>query len=343
MSGRLSPQQIVRDPNWLAHRYDPSADMFHFIPVARTIQRQVTFLTDDYLPKGLEVRPVGREEAVSAIANIAPVHFIFHSAFCCSTLLARAFDLPGKAMGLKEPVLFNDISGMLLRGAERATIARALDHAMLMLSRPFEPGETQIIKPSNIINGLAGAMMALRPDARALFLHAPLETFLKSVAKKEMWGRLWVRDLYVKQLKTGLIDLAFEHDQYLQLTDIQVAAVTWLAQHAHFAKLAAQLGRKRLLALDSETLLAHPAKVLAELAAHFQIPLTEGEIAEITAGPAFAEHSKTGERFGGPAREAEYRDVARIHADEIEKVSVWARELAKSAGVSLAMSNPLVG
>ena len=47
--------------------------------------------------------------------------------------------------------------------------------------------------------------MAMRPDARALFLYAPLEAYLASIARKGMWGRLWVRDLFGKLLREGML------------------------------------------------------------------------------------------------------------------------------------------
>ena len=55
-------------------------------------------------------------DVVRAAARPATMHFIFHSAFCCSTVLARAFDIPGIAMGLKEPPIYNDIVGWRHRG-----------------------------------------------------------------------------------------------------------------------------------------------------------------------------------------------------------------------------------
>jgi hypothetical protein len=336
------PAAIIADATWLAHRFDEKTDAVHFMRVTRAQHEAATFITDDYLPKGLPVRIIPRGDATAAASPPAPLHFIFHSAFCCSTLLARALDLPGTSMGLKEPVILNDIVGWRHRGGGTgAAVARALDHALRLLARPFEAGEAIVIKPSNITNGLAPAMLSLHKDASALLLHAPLETFLRSVAKKGIDGRLWVRDLMAAQLREGFIDLGLEGDDYLKLTDLQAAAVGWLSQHALFARLSAQFGA-RVATLDSETLLARPHETMTALARLYGLALNAQAIAGIVAGPAFTRHSKTDAAFGREARSREYADAADAHGDEIAKVAVWAEAVAKSAGISMALPAPLI-
>ena len=253
------PASIARDPAWLAHRYDPGHDAVHFVHVPRAVHRAATFLTDEYLPAGPPPVIVRRGDAMAALPPPGPLHFILHSAFCLSTVLARAFDIPGVAMGLKEPLILNDLCGWRIRGAERNRLAAVLGDTLTLLARPFGAGEAVIVKPTNLFNGLATVSLAMRPGARALLLHAPLETYLRSVAKKGMTGRLWVRDLMVKQLQEGLIDLGFEDADYLGMTDLQAAAVGWLAQHALFAALIARFP-DRVRSLDSETLLARPGR-----------------------------------------------------------------------------------
>ncbi|RZL97642.1 MAG: hypothetical protein EOP68_26225, partial [Sphingomonas sp.] len=122
-----SIEEIARDPAWLPHRYDPGQDAIHFLPVPRATHRAATFLADDYLPKSVPPIVVRRAEAMAAGPVAAPLHFVFHSAFCLSTLLARAFDRPGWAMGLKEPMILHDIVGWRRRGEKGPDMAAVLD------------------------------------------------------------------------------------------------------------------------------------------------------------------------------------------------------------------------
>lgn len=341
-----SPAQPVKtlmaDARWLAHRYDPGHDAFHFLQVARARHAEVPFLTDEYIGQDRQPIVIRREEAIATAPAPAPIHFIFHSAYCCSTLLAAAFDRPGIAMGLKEPVLLNDIVGWRHRGAKGPEAARALDHGLRLLARPFTTGEAVVVKPSNLINPLIPVIMALRPGARALLLHAPLEPYLASIARKGMWGRLWVRDLFGKLLREGMVDLGVAPSDYLSLTDIQIAALGWLAQQAQFQALAGQLG-ERVLTLNSEMLVARPDESLSALAQHFEIPLSEADIAAIVAGPIFGRDSKTGADFAPGQRERAASTGKTLHAEEVEKVGEWAGRIARNNGIAMDLPRPLLG
>jgi hypothetical protein len=338
----LTLEDVARDPVWLAHRYDPDHDAFHFRYVPRDVHRSVTFITDDHLPPAGKPVVLRRRDVIAARPTSAPLHFIFHSAYCCSTLLARAFDVDGMAMGLKEPVILNDLVGWRRRGAQPRQLAEVLGHGLTTLARPFGDGEAVIVKPSNVVNGLARAMMAMRPGSQALLLHAPLPHYLRSIARKDMWGRLWVRELFIALLKDGLIDLGFTDEQYLGLTDLQVAAVGWLAQHALFQQLVEEFGRNRIATLDSERLLAEPRAVMAALLSHFGLDSSPARLEAIVNGPAFTRHSKSGEKFGSTARAAEQQDAAAIHHDEIDKVEQWAQVVATNVGISMTLGASLL-
>jgi hypothetical protein len=343
VSPTLSLAAVARDPLWLAHRYDPGHDAVHFRATPREAHRSATFITDDYLPPAPPPVVLRRADAMSTASPGAPIHFIFHSAFCCSTLLARAFDLEGVSMGLKEPMILNDLAGWAHRGGTPRDVARVLDDTLTLLARPFAPGEATIVKPSNIVNAMAPAMLAMRPDAHALLLYAPLRDYLNSIARKAMDGRLWVRDLLVKLLQDRLIDLGFAPEDYLRHTDLQAAAVGWLAQHALFARLVNSYGPDRVRTLSSELVTARPAAVVSALAELFGIRLDRTAADAVAAGPAFTSHSKHQGAFGGADRAAEQRDAAAVHGDEIEKVAVWAEAVAANAGVPVDLPAPLLG
>ena len=325
----------ARDAEWLAHRYDPTHDAVHLLPVPRTLHRRAVFLTREYLPDDLLPLVVARQAAVIAAPPAAPLHFVFHSAFCCSTLVARAFDRPGWAMGLKEPTILNDLIGWRRRGGTGPDMAAVLDDVLTLLARPFGEGEAVVVKPSNAVNALAAPILTLRPTASALLLYAPLRTYLGSIAKKGIDGRLWVRTLLLGLLDDKLVDLGFAPRDYLGLTDLQVAAVGWLAQQALFATLVQRFGADRVRTLDSARLMDDPADAMRRLSRLFALPLREDALDDIVSGPAFTRHSKVDADFGSADRAQEHRDAAQTHADEIEKVLVWAQAVAANAGVAL--------
>src|SRR5437763_16680188 len=173
------------------------------------LRRSVPFLTDEHLPSAEGPLVVRRKESLAVTGTPSAIHFLFHSAYCCSTLLANAYDAEGVASSFKEPAILNDLVGWRHRGGDPARVAEVLDDSLRLLARPFDEGEASVVKPSNVVNALAPAMLAMRPQAGCVLLHAPLRVYLGSIAGKGLWGRLWVRDLLMKQLKDGLIDLGF--------------------------------------------------------------------------------------------------------------------------------------
>ncbi len=336
---RTDPDQILADPQWLAHRFDAPAGKVIFAHLPRSRHAAIPFLTDEHLGKALET--TARPLAAPA-APPAPVHFIFHSAFCCSTLLVRALDHPGAAMGLSEPTILNDIVGWRHRNhPDGVSVVNATRTILHLLGRSWGAGEAVVIKPSNLLNPMASVLMQLATGSRAILLHAPLPVFIASIARKDMWGRLWVRDLLVKLLREGVVNLGIEGAELLKLTDLQVAAVGWLAQQMLFEQMAKAMPR-RIRTLDSETLLARPADSVLAAARLFGLSIDAAAAAAIAAGPAFTRNSKTGEAFSAEARTAEHEQGLSLHHDEITMVSQWAAVVAERFNVPMHLSSPLL-
>lgn len=334
-------RSVIADGRWFAHRYDESADAIQFRRLDRDDHRRVTFLTDAEIGDA-PLRVMARGDCLAAAKALAPPppRFIFHSAYCCSTLLARAFDLPGAALGIKEPQILNDAVGLRLRDGDPRQVAAALDAALWLLGRPLGVGEVNVVKPSNVINPLIPAILALRPDTSAVLLHAPLEAFLGSVARKEIEGRAWVRELMWKLIRLGLAQrFGFTEEELYRHSDLQVAALGWLAQHALFADLATAHG-DRLRTLDSDVLTARPSECIAALGTSFAIDL---DPAAVVAGPAFQRHSKTQGAFSIAERSAEQASGLALHAREIAMVLEWAHAVANHAAVPLKLPAPLLG
>lgn len=334
----MNAAPINLTPDWLAHRYDPGQDAIHFISVDRATRARIPFLTDDEIG---ERQPYIARRAVVATSKVtAPVCYIFHSAFCCSTLLANAYDRPGLAFALKEPVILQDLVGWRHQGGAPAQIGAVMGDAVRLLARPFEAGEKCVIKPSNVVNGFAPALIGGRDDAKAIMLYAPLRIFIASIARKGLTGRLWARDLLAKQVHEQFVDLGFTPQDYFRQTDLQVAAVGWLAQHAMFAKMAAKMP-DRVRTLDSEVLLARPDDALSALDDLFNVTdSAEGRAAVLAR--VFSRNSKTGAAYETADRQAEQAASLNAYSDEIEKVVIWAEKVAEAAGLSLILPSPLL-
>lgn len=354
-------QAAVRDPTHLLHRYDERGDNFHFIPVSRAVHRQCSFLTDDYLPKDVTPLILPRHSVVrsatighpegSAIAHPsaqfpaqspAPIHFIFHSAYCCSTLLARALDIDGRAMSLKEPMVVNDIVGWKRRGAPPPRVAEVLDQAMQLLAKPFGKGEAVIVKPSNVAVGLMRVILAMRPDCGAIILTSPLKRYLGSIAMKGLWGRLWARTLLIGLIEDHMIaPFGMSQADLLGLSDLQIAALGWLAQQKLFMAILRE-HPTRVKSLNSEHFLAAPTQALQALSALYRLKLSADEIANTISSPNFTRHAKRGHPFDAAHRRADQHQALTLHADEIDKVYHWAEVTAKAMAIPMDLDTTLL-
>ena len=146
-----------------------------------------------------------------------PLHFLFHTAFCRSTLLIRVLDAPGIAVGLNEPGI---IAIMVNAGPQAATLHKPL---LDLLSRPHASGETVFVKPTNHANALMPALLTARPDARATLMTNALSAFLGSVARKGMMGRRWARQLFLEMQGYAGMDFGMDGRESFAMTDLQAA------------------------------------------------------------------------------------------------------------------------
>jgi hypothetical protein len=331
--------ELIDDGRWLAHRYDEAGDSIHFRFVPREAQRSMTFLTDHEIGEApLAVHPRADCVAEARRRQWPTPRLIFHSAYCCSTLLARAFDIPGVSFGLKEPQILNDVVGLQLRRVDPRQVAAAMDVALLLLARPLGPGELNVVKPSNLINPLLPLFTAMRTDLRGLFLHAPLETFLGSIARKDIEGRAWVRELMWKLIQLGQAErFGFTDEDLYRQTDLQVGAVGWLAQQAIFAQAAQNHSGFRTL--DSETLMSRPVECLAALGRLFDLTLDAEAVAK---GPAFRTHSKDRSHYSPEQRQQERERGEELHAREIDMVLTWAERMAGHAQIPMHLPASLL-
>ncbi len=333
MSRPDDPASLMSDPEWFPAHWERARDIVRFVHLPREQHAQLTFLADEY------IGPLELEAASATIAElrgteapaVPPPQYIFHSAFAASTLLARALDVPGVVMGLKEPAILNELAEAM---RSNALPRDALAAIVTLLARPFASGEKIVIKPSNVANLLAPALLELNAGSNAIFLYAPLPRFLRSVADKGLWGRRWARRLHALAARDTRIDFGLSSGDQLELTDLQVAALAWLVQHAQaVALITAFPGRVRTV--DSEQFLTRRAETIAAVADHFGFPLDEIRSREIAGGPAFATHSKEIGRAFDPEEPLQPKAAIPVIDEEILMVAQWTRSVADHAGIPL--------
>ena len=115
---------IVEDPEWVPHTFNPAGDTLIFVRVPREVREANPFL-DGALLEALD-RVSLPYEAVQQVQlpDLVHAHFVFHTALCGSTLLAKALGAVGNASVLKEPGILLNLNFRFQRGNEEAEIPR---------------------------------------------------------------------------------------------------------------------------------------------------------------------------------------------------------------------------
>ncbi len=320
---------IIGDPAWMPHRLDMGGQRIQFLKIGREQLGEGPFLA--------QYEPRGGDEAWLPFAALQQVpqsggslHFIFHTAFCRSTLLAKALDIPGHSVGYSEPGILNDI-------AAHGTAAHPLLPAVLaLLARLRGEGEVVFVKPSNHANSLIPAMMAARPDARAIMLSSGCEEFIGSIHRKGLPGRSWARRLYLEIQDYAPLNLGMDGRQVFAMSDLQVAGLAWLMNRRWFAM---QMTRAegRMHSLDAEDVKTHPAETIRKTLAFAGREITEEHARTIAKGAIFGRDAKTGGAV--PTQSGSHGKVV---DEEIAKVAHWVSQIAASAGIPLTQPAPLL-
>src|SRR5690242_7588088 len=103
---------IVTDPTWLPYQLLDEWRTLKFVHLPRDKIDDLSFLDKRAQPSRWEkvtadsprvLMPVADIIDSARTANSGPCHYIFHSAFCCSTLMSRALHIEGVACVLGEP------------------------------------------------------------------------------------------------------------------------------------------------------------------------------------------------------------------------------------------------
>ena len=336
--------RYVQDADWLPYEYDVRADTLVFAHLPREAQRRAVFLDPRFLaraPKS-DPAPLASLPTEAIREQNGKLHFIFHTAFCCSTLLTRALDVPGVSMGVKEPSVLVGFARHFGTGRRTPGALSALSTTLDLLSRPLTPGETQIIKPSNTTNHIIPTILHARPDAKALILYSSLDAFLRAVARRGLDGREFARLVFSQSaLAIPLEDDKLE-DPFLQ-TDLQIAARAWLMQSAFITQVAERFGPDRVRTLNCDTMLASKANTLKRVADFFDLGLDSKTIADIADGPVFREHAKhPALAFDTAAYQAQHEEAGSRYFEEVNAVRAWARTLAQRTDAPLSLGDSLM-
>lgn len=285
--------------------------------VTRESLAAAAFLDDRWDRAGCAAQSVPLAELVPDGPGARPV-FIWHTAFCCSTLLARCLDKPGRNLSLREPAALMEVANIKRRDGV-AVSDLWLRGLLPSLAASAGTDACVTIKPTNTVNNLIADTARLFPQARHLFLTSSLRAFLTSLAKKGEAGRSFARRLFTIFAMDGHPVTRSDPRQLMQMSDLQIAAIVW---HMQIATLQAAL-----TAVDG----------------FFGLELGAAHIAATADGPLFRQDAKhAGQAHGAERRRQEAAAIAASLGPELDAIIEWSHGLFPQSPRDGRLPNPLI-
>ncbi|GAB3342587.1 hypothetical protein [Marilutibacter aestuarii] len=296
------------DPRHFPVSYDIAADAFCFAPIdASTLL--APFL-DARMGDAWTRKTAGPTPVPGASPGPAPA-WLFHSAFCCSTLLARALHAPDAVVALKEPHALTDLATLSLApdAGARARLEARTGDACRLLARAWAPGGRVLVKPTNAVNRLIPRLLRAAPGSRGVLLHGSLEDFLYSCLKKLPGAEEPLRWMVRYLLPGTQLQQALGVDPTHPFNPVESSVLVWHAQMERYAGALAADAEDRLRSLDMAQLLDDPRATVAAVARWLCLDgvFADGEAAFAARVDAvFTRNSKdVGLRYGPDARAIE--------------------------------------
>ncbi|GJL93324.1 hypothetical protein [Hyphococcus sp.] len=339
----INMRELARDPSWFPHALDARQGVVACVKIARD-----RLAAEPFLDQRMEKSVTGSANAPlnALIGETQPAglpSFIFHTAFCCSTLMAKALDARGAALALKEPNILMDVSNLtrMATGAAAGQQAqRNVAGIVNLLARRHEAGERILIKPTNTANNLAPVMAA--SGAPVVFLYGDLRAFLVSVLKKGEACKAFIRKQYTIFMldKEGVAGIP--ERQGLGLTDLQIAALVWRHQMELFAKVLAQYGAKNVRSLYFRDLLMAPQATLAAAAKHLKLEISDKALSDNVAA-VFSKNAKfENQEYTPEERSRDEQSLEDRHRTELDMIEGWAKQMRFAVDVPDRLPHSLV-
>lgn len=319
-------------PEQYFHRFDFESNHASFIQMNRQ-----SFKTSPFLDNRIDrisdlVTKIDQEEYLTledSALRKKKCKFIFHTAYCCSTLLSRALDIDNKTLAYREPISLHQLAVMKRRpemfsADQFDSWDKYLRFTLQMLSKTWGKKEIAIIKATDSCNNIIVDIAAVIPDS-SLLLYSKLEDFIASNLKSD-GRRRFLKNFVMRSSKDAYSFPVVSSINANILNDAKSAVYVWMVQMLSYE---ATVKRSHCKTLDAANLLDRPQHYLSSLSQYFELDLNHADIEGIIQGPAWNRHAKISEKasFSSEDRLKEKTNVISQNKSDIRAAIQWAYKL----------------
>ncbi len=263
----------------------------------------------------------------------SPASFIFHTAFCGSTLMSRALHSPPDIMALKEPNVLYKLSQASITIGDKV-LNQYLDTCLAELSHPWTKNGQVIIKPTNSCNRIISSIVTQDNNDSVLLMYSSLEEFLVSCLKKMPASMTRINWMARHLLPGSDLERNCEIPRDTDFSIIEACVLVWFVSLEYFTKAIESMPNKEWLIIDYATLKRNPVPIIVTVGQHFKLADTHLNEASITEKLRY--NSKdAGARFSR-AKQQQANAVVQDTYGELIKLGLhWAETyVAKNISIS---------
>ncbi|MGB2603429.1 MAG: hypothetical protein WBC78_07535 [Candidatus Sulfotelmatobacter sp.] len=326
---------LFSSPELYPLKVDFARQVIRFVRMSEESYRHSVFLDTRTRSIGDQTYEIRLDDILLAAATQSRpgrIHYIFHTTFCCSTLLARYFELLPSCLVLKEPMLLTQLA--LTSVTSVRCWEEVFDVCVRLLARVYTPHQTVIIKPHEPCNALGEKLLGHDNEASVTFLHTSLRSFLLSILKSDE-RRLWVRN----RLRNPVEIAAYPGSDRLHLdnlTDSEAAAYLWLLNCFLCKQLSSGKYRSRVLVINGERVADSAGEVVSAIAALCQLNLDFQQLERLLTHSSAGKYSKDlSKSYDANSRRQEMAELEIRFGAEADRGESWAEHFCSLHGLPL--------
>ena len=336
----VSAEGIIADPRWFPVDLDRETGGILFTDVSNKRHPDFRDMRAEATKPDVVLAPDAAFRLISSQQFQPRINFIWHTAWCCSTAIAHALDVPGRCLSLQEPQIMNSVARARRESdlARRGDISWVSDVVFRLMARSTVKDAPVTVKAAPVANYLVGDALA-KTHGKMLFLYSDCREFLLAVMRHDEFRRHFVRGLFGFLVDEGGSGRWSPH-AIARMTDLEIAGLVWMLQMEKFAHDIKRCG-ERAASLDCALFIENPRDVLRALWRFFEMP---GQVEDSDAfrdGGFFNRHlTYPDENFTLALRRDAMDGLSPRSREQIEKIAKSSIALLPMG--ALPLPNPLM-
>ena len=308
----------IADPRWFPVDLDPVTPRFAMLRIHEGHVTEPAFMDNRLGVDFTEAVPVPLP-ALPELPVPPRAAWLFHTSFCCSTLLARALQDTPACMVYREPLVLRRLSDARDHGT---AVAQWMTPTTRLLFRPWREDGAVVVKPTHAALNIAADLLAATPGSRAVALLSSLDDFLVSNIKKTPETHAKVPTLVERAVAAGSLRHRLAGRAIEPPSLLAAVALQWVAQRELLVDIDAG-APGRLLFMDAARILSDLAGAARTCLDWWGLPVDLDALRARAQAVAGINAKQTTAAYSARQREDEAAQLARMFARELDEARAW--------------------